>query len=234
MCTPEYNERSVGDRIPKKMLVKEISAALYPGETFNKSCSDCNSCLKCDKIQHDNSDEENRIIRESVRLNDEENQITCSLPLREGWKERISDTSTQAKSCIKKEIEKLSHFPKQRDELAKSFKTLISLGFIQRYKNLIKAERDIVDSQVHNYFLPISIAYKPDSVSTTVRLCMDASTKTAGKSSPQQVIPFFQTQDRGLERAVLVDGSLSDARRRARTLLRHLLDIRGGVSCRSI
>ena len=34
MCTHEYNERSVGDRIPKKMLVKEISAAMYPEETF--------------------------------------------------------------------------------------------------------------------------------------------------------------------------------------------------------
>ena len=84
---------------------------------------------------------------------------------------------------IKKEIEKLSKYPKQRDELAKAFKTLISLGFIQRYKDLTKEERDIVDSQQHNYVLPIWIAYKPDSVSTMVRLCMDASTKTAGKSS---------------------------------------------------
>ena len=42
---------------------------------------------------------------------------------------------------------------------------------------------------------------------------------------PQQVLPFFQTQDRGLEPTVLVDGSLFDARRRARALLRHLLNI---------
>ena len=118
-----------------------------------------------------------------MKLNDEENQIICSLPLREGWEERISDTSSQAKSRIKKEIEKLSKYPKQRDEIAKAFNTLISLGFIQRCKYLTKAERNIVDSQQLNYVLPISIAYKPDSVSTTVRLFMDASAKTAGKSS---------------------------------------------------
>ena len=77
----------------------------------------------------------------------------------------------------------MSKYPKQRDEIAKAFNTLISLGFIQRCKYLTKAERNIVDSQQLNYVLPISIAYKPDSVSTTVRLCMDASAKTAGKSS---------------------------------------------------
>ena len=54
---------------------------------------------------------------------------------------------------------------------------------MQRYRDLTKKEKDIVDSQQHNYVLPISIAYKPDSVSTTVRLCMDAFAKTAGKSS---------------------------------------------------
>ena len=118
LCTHEYRERTVGDKIPRKMLVKEIYAALYPGETFNTRCSDCNGCPNCEKIQHNTSHEENRIIRESVKLKDKENKIICSLPLREGWKERISDTSTQAKSRIKKEIEKLSHFPKQRDELA--------------------------------------------------------------------------------------------------------------------
>ena len=40
--THEYIERTVGDKIPRRMLVKEISAALHPEETFNTRCSDCN------------------------------------------------------------------------------------------------------------------------------------------------------------------------------------------------
>ena len=84
------------------MLVKEISADLYPGETFNTKCSDCNGCLKCEKIQHCTSHEEKKIIRESVKLNDEENKIMCSLPMREGWEERISDTSAQAQERDRK------------------------------------------------------------------------------------------------------------------------------------
>ena len=50
LCTHKYREGTVGDKIPRKMLVKEISAALYPGETFNTRCSDCNGCPKCEKI----------------------------------------------------------------------------------------------------------------------------------------------------------------------------------------
>ena len=42
LCTHEYRERTVRDKIPRKMLVKEMSAALFPGETFNTRCSDCN------------------------------------------------------------------------------------------------------------------------------------------------------------------------------------------------
>ena len=49
LCTHGYRERTVGDKIPRRMLVKEITAALYPGETFNTKCSDCNGCLKCEK-----------------------------------------------------------------------------------------------------------------------------------------------------------------------------------------
>jgi hypothetical protein len=64
-----------------------------------------------------------------------------------------------------------------------NFKKLMELGFIKRYDDLPPEERKIVDEQQFRYTLPVSIAYKPDSVSTAVRLCMDASASSAGKAS---------------------------------------------------
>ena len=75
----------------------------------------------------------------------------------------------------------MSRFPKQRDELAESFSKLNSLGFIREYDQLTKEERETVDRQGHRYVLPVSIAYKPDSASTTVHICMDASARAGGK-----------------------------------------------------
>ena len=165
------------------MRVKEMTACMYPGETFSSRCPDCTECIKCEKIQHDTCHEENKIINNSVVLDDKENRIICSLPLKEGWQEMISNTSTQAKFRIRKEVQKLSRLPKQRDELAEAFKKLNTLGFIRKYNELTKDERDIVYGQQHRNLLPVSITYKPDSLSTTVRLCMDASAKAAGKLS---------------------------------------------------
>ena len=96
------------------MRVKEMTAAIYAGETFNTRCPDCTGCQKCEKIQVDTSHEENEIISNSMKLDYNENRI----PMRDGWQEKISDTSMQAKARIKREIIKLSSFPKQRDELA--------------------------------------------------------------------------------------------------------------------
>ena len=76
-----------------------------------------------------------------MKLDDSGNRIICSLPMREGWQEKISDTSMQAKASIKREIIKLNSFPKHRDELAESFDKLNTLGFIRRYDLLTKRER---------------------------------------------------------------------------------------------
>ena len=92
LCSHEYI------KIPKDMRVREMTAALYPGETFSTRCSDCTGCRKCESIQIDTSHEENKIIHNSVQLDDNANRIICSLPLKEGWQDKISDTSIQAKS----------------------------------------------------------------------------------------------------------------------------------------
>ena len=97
-----------------------------------------------------------------MKLDEKENRIICSLPMKDGWQEKISDTSAQAKVRIKREVQKLSRFPKQRDELAESFDKLNTLGFIRKYNELTKKERETVDGQEHRYVLPVSIAYKPD------------------------------------------------------------------------
>ena len=59
-CSHEYI------KIPKEMKVKEMTAAMYPGETFSTRCPDCTGCRKCENIQVDRSHEENEIIRHSV------------------------------------------------------------------------------------------------------------------------------------------------------------------------
>jgi hypothetical protein len=110
LCSHEYI------KIPNDMRVREMTAALYPGETFSTRCSDCTGCRKCESIQIDTSHEENKIIRNSVQLDDDANRIICSLPLKEGWQDKISDTSIQAKSRIRREVVKLNNFLKQRDE----------------------------------------------------------------------------------------------------------------------
>ena len=71
----------------------------------------------------------------------------------------------------------------QRDELVENFKKLRELGFIKKYDDLPPEERRIVDEQQFRYTLPVSIAYKPDSVSTAIRLCMDTSASSASKAS---------------------------------------------------
>jgi hypothetical protein len=152
LCSYEINRVL---KIPNNKRVKEMTEILYPGNNFRIRCPNCMGCKECERIQHDNSHEENEIIENSVVLEDNRNRIICSLPLIDGWQEMISDTTAQANYRIKKEV-KLNNYPVQRDEL--------------------------VEKQFR-YTLPVSIAYKPDSVSTVVRLCMDASASSAGKAS---------------------------------------------------
>ena len=75
----------------------------------------------------------------------------------EGWQDKISDTSMQAKSRIRREVIKLAKFPKQRDELAQSFIKLKDLGFIREYDQFTKEERIRIDGHKQRYVLPVSI-----------------------------------------------------------------------------
>jgi hypothetical protein len=189
LCSHETNRVL---KIRNNMRVKEMAEILYPGNNFRIRCPSCMGCKECEKIQHDNSHEENKII-----------EIICSLPLIDGWQEMISDTTAQAKYRIKKEVVKLNNYPVQRDELVENFKKLMELGFIKKYDDLPPEERRIVDEQQFRCTLPVSIAYKPDSVSTAVRLCMDASASSAGKASlNDELITSVKADRRGYEHTI--------------------------------
>ena len=171
------------------MDLASVLDKIFRTENPVPKCSKCTSCPSCKELatklsssieptQH----EEEFIINSLIRFDTEEKRFCVELPFKKDPVTNLAPNQEQSKGFYKRIVKKLSNYPEDKKAILSSMNKQINLGFVEKFSSLpTEVQQSILSKQL--YVIPWNVVWKPSSVSTPVRIVLNASSKTkTGKS----------------------------------------------------
>ena len=116
-------------------------------------------------------------IDQSVKLDLQQKQIICTLPLRGEERQYLSSNYNQAYKILEQQCKLYSNQEETRELITKAFKKLFDNGHASFMKDLTAEERLHFERKEVQYHIPWRIAFS-DSATTPARPVLDASSRT--------------------------------------------------------
>ena len=187
-------------RLKKFRIAKEFNDlgclldSILQTNNIDPRCSSCLNCGKCKELaitvntnlearQH----MEEKILKECIKFDPSKGNFCVPLPLKDDPETALGDNAEQSKSFYKRVVTKLAKAPEDRKAIIKSFNKQVELGFIQRLSTMPKELQDSIKSK-KMYVIPWNYVYKEASISTPVRIVINASSKTSTGKSLNQIL----------------------------------------------
>ena len=120
------------------------------------------------------------LIDESVKLDFEKKQISCTLPLRGDKRQFLTSNYAQAKKILDQQVRQYGKDEATKLLILKAFDKLFANGHAAFIDDLTPQELQMFNSKEIHYFLPWRVAFS-DSVTTPARPVLDASSKTRSR-----------------------------------------------------
>ena len=163
----EEFESSAGDKL---RLLKNLIFAQEGGVSIEYRCIKCRDCWQCKNADETEKlslreEQENSLIRDSVKLDLENKTIVCSLPGRGPEIEFLTTNKEQAKKVLLSVCRRYYGDEKSKQLIIASFKKLFDKGFIQLVDQLTPEELAQFHSKPVQYFIPWRLVFS-DSIST--------------------------------------------------------------------
>ena len=177
-------------------LTKEMLARFVEGEDIGSiaeyRCPSCRSCLKCkhsDVLESRSfaEEREQHLIEKSLFYDRDQRQLYARLPFIANPREHLKPNLHIAKRVFESQMKKAMSDDNIRLGIVASHKKLFDRGFVCRVADLPPDVRQRVEGEV-GYTIPWRTVVKESSLSTPVRLVFDASSKTPGGDSLNQVL----------------------------------------------
>ena len=119
------------------------------------------------------------LIRKSVIIDIQNQTSTAKLPLLYNPVLRLAPNKNKALKVYHQQLNRLSKYPSDKEDVLKSEKKLQDLGFVDYVRNLPEEQQHkLAISKVQN-FIPWRSVWKQNSVSTPCRIVFDASQPTS-------------------------------------------------------
>ena len=187
-------------RLKKFRIAKEFNElmclldSILQTNNIDPRCSSCLNCGKCKELAITcNTNLEARqhmeeiILKECIKFDPNRGNFCVPLPLKDDPETALGDNADQSKSFYKRVVNKLAKSPDDRKAIIKSFNKQIELGFIQKLSTMPKELQDSITSK-KMYVIPWNFVYKEASISTPVRIVINASSKTSTGKSLNQIL----------------------------------------------
>ena len=145
-----------------------------------RDCPDCRNSDESEKISLREEAEE-QMIKESVKLDIQNRRIICSLPVRGPEQDFLTTNRDRAMKVLDQQCRKYHGDEEIRETALKAFKKLFDNGHAALVSDV---EEEVLEQFIYKdpqYFIPWRLVFK-DSVSTTCRAVLDASSKTKHRS----------------------------------------------------
>ena len=148
-------------------------------------CRDCKQCLKGAGEERKSMMQEahQEIIRESVFIDRKLGRAVAKMPFITDPTGKLTNNTRLATKRLENVCRKYGSDPKVKEMIISSFKKLTDRGHIVLLENLpLDIQQKIKNANV-SYTIPWDVAFKEGSVSTPARPVFDASSKTPGGNS---------------------------------------------------
>ena len=189
----EVREKGATDPGGFNKLLSYLSMVL---ETNNPEprCGHCYNCQSCktlaissnttvDSVGH----KEDYMIKANIQFDRARKKFCVSLPLKEDPSDSLVCNAAQARHFYNKITKALDKNPDDRLAVLKSFKKLEDKGFIQRLADMDKELQNSI-MQKTRYTIPWNVVHKDSSLSTPLRIVLNASSRTATKKSLNNIL----------------------------------------------
>ena len=182
ICLP--NHQPVFLLSQSQSIRKQLDQLFSEDPTLNHRCEKCRSCADCrnpDKILAASiqGDLENSYIRNCITIDVDVRKLVAKLPLVKGYEKLLKPNKEECDRRLRVGLRKLQKkSPEERRLVLDSIDKLVKRGFVVNIKDLTDEEKELLDRTDLGYYLPTSIVFKPDSLSTPCRVCLDASAAT--------------------------------------------------------
>ena len=173
---------AIGETDEKLGDLKLLIKFLETGINLDYRCPSCRNCSKCrDAPQTERlslrEEMESEAIKESVFIDFKNKRIIGRMPMRGDPAQYLSNNHHIAEKVLESQCRKVQKDPEAKETVLKAFKKLTDNGYCLEFNNLTPEQKQLVESQEVQYWLPWRVQYK-DSVSTPCRCVMDGSSKT--------------------------------------------------------
>ena len=157
------------------------------------SCRSCNACRDGDGLEMRslNEEREQLLIQKSVSFDPGEGKLTATLPFIKEPSENLSNNQKIAEKILLRNWKKLAKKPKEKKEVIDSFMKLYGRQYIQKVDDLSDDEKAQMNSSMipsGGYIIPWQVVVKANSLSTPVRIVMNAASKTPAAASLNDIL----------------------------------------------
>ena len=154
-------------------------------------CRKCTDCKNSDRMEAMSLQEEREqsMIESSLTYNEEEKVLYASLPFVHNPHEKLTDNKHIATAIFNSQMRQIEKNSEFKDDILQSHDKLASAGYLVRLSEIPPETRELMQDHKHcGYFIPWKIVYKTASLSTPVRLCFNASSRTPNNLSLNETL----------------------------------------------
>ena len=146
-------------------------------------CIDCRNCQKCknnEKIESISIKEEveQDLINQSVTVDHVHGITEAKLPLVENPVHKLAPNKKKALAVYNSQLKRLSKHPKDKEDVIRSEAKLQELGHVEYVCNLTEDQQQRLKENTIQNFIPWSVVWKDNSLSTPCRVVFNASLPT--------------------------------------------------------
>ena len=154
------------------------------------SCRRCKDCLKgAGKERLSMHQEfEQHIIKGSVKIDQEINRAVASLAFTDDPDKHLKNNRHIAVKRLENVCRKYGGKPEIKEMILKGFQKLINKGHIIPWASLTEEEKKSIESSESQYTIPWDVGFKETSLSTPARPTFDASSKSPGGVSLNDIL----------------------------------------------
>ena len=166
----------------KLSYLKQLWLAQEGGLSVDYRCVRCRDCWACKDADTTEKlslreEQEDQLIKDSVRLNFSTKSIECTLPVRGSEAEFLTTNKDIAEKVLKSVNNRYCKDENSKSQILASFKKVMDKGYLKLTNQLSAEERAMFESKEVQYYIPHRPVFA-DSASTPCRIVMDASSRT--------------------------------------------------------
>ena len=178
----------------KKSVLKELKEIFPERVESHYKCPSCKGCKDCKRgdiniIESIKDEREEELLRNSIIMNNNTSKFEAKLPILGKADVLLKSNNRIATDVLRSQLRKLQNKPEDIKQIKEGFDKLLNKGYIENLRTMPKETQEKVLNKNIRYTIPWTVAYKPNSQSTPVRIVFNASFPTSSGKSLNDILP---------------------------------------------